>query len=115
MDKEQLLKELYSKLNITQKVEEKKEKASLKVLDLCIIFVFTFITLYTGIVLVMYFQIGSEPSALTAGVFGIFSGELLMCMLLQRTKIKLGKKDKDDDDNNNNDDDNDDMNNIIVG
>lgn len=65
------------------------EKKKLKDLDKYIIFSFTMIIIYTIIDKVTFLLTGGmESSTLTTVFFSVFGGEVLLCALIKRLKLK---------------------------
>ena len=69
-------------------------------LDKYIIFCFTVIIIYTIVHTIIFFKLGIEATVLNALFYGVFGGEVLLCALLKRLKLKqeheLVKKQLDD-------------------
>lgn len=62
-----------------------------------VVFTLTSLCLFTIAILVIFVVTGgSEPSALIACFFGTFGGELFMCAMIKRLKLKTEKGDKDE-------------------
>lgn len=65
-----------------------KRKSKYHALDIYIIFCFVCIILYTIVHTIIFYQTGSEASVLDALFYGVFGGEVLLCALLKRLKLK---------------------------
>lgn len=78
---------------MVRKSIKKKESSLYKY----VVFSLTSLCLFTIAILVIFVVTGgSEPSALIACFFGTFGGELFMCAMIKRLKLKTEKGDKDE-------------------
>lgn len=80
----------------TTKKEEKNKKKKLNGLDSYIIFSFTCIILYTISAYVVVIKTGQSLDVLTSLFFGVFGGEILLCALIKKLKLRSIKKDLDE-------------------
>lgn len=73
-----------------KKQERKKhrQKKKLKGLDKYVIFCFTTILIYTISQTVVTIKTGVESSTLTTCFFSVFGGEVLLCALIKKMKLK---------------------------
>jgi len=67
------------------------KKKKLNDLDKYIIFSFTVLITFTIVCTVIYCIKGDEPSTLITSVFASFGGELLLCAMIKRLKLKKGE------------------------
>lgn len=87
-----------TKTNDTKKTGTKNIHA----LDVYIIFCFISIIIYTVVHTLIFYKLGIEATVLDALFYGVFGGEVLLCALLKRLKLKqefestLKKTNKDD-------------------
>lgn len=87
-------------------MREKKtrKKSKYHALDLYIGFCFVCIIIYTIVHTLIFYQNGTEANVLSALFYGVFGGEVLLCALLKRLKLKqeheqyMKSKEKQDDD-----------------
>ncbi len=70
--------------NSTKKRSTKKYHA----LDLYICFCFVCIIIYTIVHTYIFYKLGIEARVLDALFYGVFGGEVLLCALLKRLKLK---------------------------
>ena len=78
----------------------------MKTTDKILIIVFSFLTIYTTVVLWIFSRMGLEPAVLTGCVFGACTGELGICWRIWKQKdirqsrewAKEDEKDKEKDD-----------------
>lgn len=88
----------------TQKLVTKKRQPKYHALDIYIAFCFGCIIVYTIIHTWIFYKIGVEARVLDALFYGVFGGEVLLCALLKRLKLKqeheqyMKSKEKQDDD-----------------
>lgn len=81
-----------------------KRKSKYHALDLYIGFCFVCIIIYTIVHTYIFYKLGTEASVLDALFYGVFGGEVLLCALLKRLKLKqeheqyMKSKEKQDDD-----------------
>ena len=69
-----------------------KKKRKISGLDKYVIFSFVAILIYTIAQTVVTIKTGVESSTLTTCFFSVFGGEVLMCALIKRLKLKNEKK-----------------------
>ena len=69
-----------------------KQKRRISGLDKYVIFSFVAILIYTIAQTVVTIVTGVESSTLTTCFFSVFGGEVLMCALIKRLKLKNDKK-----------------------
>lgn len=83
-------------------MRRKKPKKKLNTLDKYIIFVLSFITIYTIAHTIIFYLTGQEAKTLDRLVFSTLGGELLLCFMIKRlklheeAKIIFGKKKSND-------------------
>lgn len=86
-------KVLKSDIGKTQKSETKKVQTKrikkYHALDLYISFSFVCIIIYTVVHTIIFYKTGIEATVLDALFYGVFGGEVLLCALLKRLKLKL--------------------------
>ena len=70
----------------------KKKKKRISALDKYVIFSFAAILIYTIAQTVVTIRTGVESSTLTTCFFSVFGGEVLMCALIKRLKLKNERK-----------------------
>lgn len=68
-----------------------RKAAKLKDLDKYIIFSFTVLIIFTIVCTVIYCLKGDEPETLITAVFGVWGGELLLCAMIKRLKLRKGE------------------------
>lgn len=69
-------------------MKKTKNKSKYHTLDLYIGFCFVCIIIYTGVHTFIFYQNGTEANVLDALFYGVFGGEVLLCALLKRLKLK---------------------------
>ena len=74
------------------KTGNKKKRKKISGLDKYVIFSFVAILIYTIAQTVVTIKTGVESSTLTTCFFSVFGGEVLMCALIKRLKLKNEKK-----------------------
>ena len=74
------------------KTGNKKKRKKISGLDKYVIFSFVAILIYTIAQTVVTIVTGVESSTLTTCFFSVFGGEVLMCALIKRLKLKNDKK-----------------------
>ena len=67
---------------------KKKRTKKYHALDLYIIFCFVCIIIYTVVHTFIFYKLGIEATVLDALFYGVFGGEVLLCALLKRLKLK---------------------------
>ena len=72
----------------------KKQKKELRFSKIIIIAVITIILIFTGCVLYIYNNRGSEPNVIIASFFAFMTGEVLALAKIKLTEISDEKKDK---------------------
>lgn len=82
------------KLKKLEDLQKKQSKKKLNDLDKYLIFAFTSLILFTIAVLIIYIFVHDEPAVLVGCFFGAFGGEILMCALIKRLKLRKEMKDK---------------------
>lgn len=70
------------------KAVNKKKRKKISGLDKYVIFSFVAIVIYTIAQTVVTIRTGVESSTLTTCFFSVFGGEVLMCALIKRLKLK---------------------------
>ena len=68
--------------------KKKTRKNKYHALDLYIAFSFVCIIIYTIVHTFIFYKIGIEATVLDALFYGVFGGEVLLCALLKRLKLK---------------------------
>lgn len=71
-----------------QERRRQRKKKKLKGLDKYVIFCFVSIIIYTIAQTVVTIKTGAESSTLTTCFFSVFGGEVLLCALIKRFKLK---------------------------
>ena len=69
-------------------MKKKSKKNEYHALDVYIVFCFICIIAYTAVNTYIFYQTGTEASVLDALFYGVFGGEVLLCALLKRLKLK---------------------------
>lgn len=67
---------------------KKENPKSNHTLDKYIIFCFICIIIYTIVHSIIFYQNGTEATVLSALFYGVFGGEVLLCALIKRLKLK---------------------------
>lgn len=67
---------------------EPKRTKKYHALDKYIIFCFMVIIIYTIVHTIIFYKLGIEATVLDALFYGVFGGEVLLCALLKRLKLK---------------------------
>lgn len=75
-----------------QERKKRRQKKKLKGLDKYIIFSFAAIIAYTIAQTALRIQTGVTDDTLTTCFFGVFGGEVLVCALIKRLKLKREEK-----------------------
>lgn len=98
-------KSVFSSIGKTQnKPTKKRSTKKYHALDLYICFCFVCIIIYTIVHTYIFYKLGTEANVLSALFYGVFGGEVLLCALLKRLKLKqeheqyMKSKEKQDDD-----------------
>lgn len=78
---------VWGMLQMKEKKSNRK-KSKYHALDLYIGFCFVCIIIYTIVHTVIFYKLGTEASVLDALFYGVFGGEVLLCALLKRLKLK---------------------------
>lgn len=84
-------------------MRKKKPKKKISALDKYIVFVLSFLSIYTIVHTVIFYLTGNEAKTLDRLVFSCLGGELLLCFFIKRlklheeAKIIFGKKKTDED------------------
>lgn len=81
-----------------QERRHQKKKKRMKGLDKYVIFCFISIIIYTIAQTVVTIKTGVESSTLTTCFFSVFGGEVLLCALIKRFKLKNGSQDEESED-----------------
>lgn len=74
------------------KAVNKKKRKKISGLDKYVIFSFTVLLIYTVAQTIVTIKTGVESSTLTTCFFAAFGGEVLMCALIKRLKLKNESK-----------------------
>lgn len=74
------------------KAGTEKKKKRIGALDKYVIFSFTVLLIYTVAQTIVTIKTGAESSTLTTCFFAAFGGEVLMCALIKRLKLKNESK-----------------------
>ncbi len=85
---------------VIQKQERRRQrkKKKLKGLDKYVIFCFVSIIIYTIAQTVVTIKTGVESSTLTTCFFSVFGGEVLLCALIKKFKLKNERKSEESED-----------------
>ncbi|MDE7322766.1 MAG: hypothetical protein K2N73_08500 [Lachnospiraceae bacterium] len=75
-----------------QKLRRQQKKNKLKGLDKYVIFCFVSLIIYTISQTVVIIKTEAESSTLTTCFFSVFGGEVLLCALIKRFKLKSESK-----------------------
>jgi hypothetical protein len=67
---------------------QKRTNKQIHALDVYIIFCFISIIIYTIVHTIIFYKLGIEATVLDALFYGVFGGEVLLCALLKRLKLK---------------------------
>lgn len=82
-----------------QERRRQRKKKKLKGLDKYVIFCFVSIIIYTIAQTVVTIKTGVESSTLTTCFFSVFGGEVLLCALIKRFKLKEKPKENESEEN----------------
>ncbi len=82
-----------------QECRRQRKKKKLKGLDKYVIFCFVSIIIYTIAQTVVTIKTGVESSTLTTCFFSVFGGEVLLCALIKRFKLKEEPKENESEEN----------------
>lgn len=82
-----------------QEYRRKRKKKKLKGLDKYVIFCFVSLIIYTIAQTVVTIKTGVESSTLTTCFFSVFGGEVLLCALIKRFKLKEKPKENESEEN----------------
>ena len=88
-------RELKRKQQVRRRQRKKKR---MKGLDKYVIFCFVVLIIYTAAQTIVTINTGVESSTLTTCFFGVFGGEVLLCALIKRLKLKNEPKESEDND-----------------
>lgn len=88
-------RELKRKQQVRRRQRKKKR---MKGLDKYVIFCFVVLIIYTAAQTIVTIKTGVESSTLTTCFFGVFGGEVLLCALIKRLKLKNELKESEDND-----------------
>lgn len=89
-----MLKLKMKRQEAVRKQERRRRKNKLKGLDKYIIFCFASLIIYTASQTMVTIRTGVESSTLTTCFFSVFGGEVLLCALIKRYKLKNESKEK---------------------
>lgn len=78
------------------KAVNKKKRKKISGLDKYVIFSFVAIVIYTIAQTAVTIKTGVESATLTTCFFSVFGGEVLMCALIKRLKLKNEKNESED-------------------
>lgn len=78
-------------------MKDAKTRKKLSGLDKYIIFSFTSIIIYTIVEHILVIKTGITLDLLTSLFYGVFGGEILMCALIKKLKLKQTKKEGEND------------------
>lgn len=90
---EKVTKQRYIRNIKTEKTEKRKKMSAL---DKYVIFSFTVLLIYTVAQTIVTIKTGVESSTLTTCFFAAFGGEVLMCALIKRLKLKNEKNESEE-------------------
>lgn len=79
-----------------QERRHQKKKKRMKGLDKYVVFCFVSIIIYTIAQTVVTIRTGVESSTLTTCFFSVFGGEVLICALIKRFKLKTESKESEE-------------------
>lgn len=82
-----------------QERRRQRKKKKMKGLDKYVIFCFVSIIIYTIAQTVVTIKTGVESSTLTTCFFSVFGGEVLLCALIKRFKLKEEPKENESEEN----------------
>lgn len=81
-----------------QENRRQRKKKRLKGLDKYVIFCFVSLIIYTIAQTIVTIKTGVESSTLTTCFFSVFGGEVLLCALIKKFKLKNGSKENESED-----------------
>lgn len=87
-----MLKLKMKRQKAVQKQERRRRRKKLKGLDKYVLFCFACLILYTISQTIVTIKTGVESSTLTTCFFSVFGGEVLLCALIKRLKLKNDEK-----------------------
>ena len=85
---ERALKQKRQKAVRKQDRRQQRKRKKLKGLDKYVIFCFVILILYTVAQTIVTIKTGVESSSLTTCFFSVFGGEVLLCAIIKRLKLK---------------------------
>lgn len=83
-----------------QRQERRRQRKKMNGLDKYVIFCFVSIIIYTISQTIVTIRTGVESSTLTTCFFSVFGGEVLLCALIKRLKLKNEDNSGESEDNN---------------
>lgn len=79
-----------------QEQRRQKRKKKMKGLDKYVIFCFVSLIIYTIVQTVVTIKTGVESSTLTTCFFSVFGGEVLLCALIKKFKLKNESREREE-------------------
>lgn len=67
-----------------------KKKKKLKTSHICLSCIFALLVVFIGLMIWLFYKMGSVPDTLIYSVFGLFTGELGFMSIIKSFKIKNG-------------------------
>ena len=67
-----------------------KKKKKIKTSQICLICIFSLLVIFIGLMIWLFYRMGSVPDTLIYSVFGLFTGELGFMSIIKSFKIKNG-------------------------
>lgn len=67
-----------------------KKRKKLKTSQICLICIFSLLLVFIGLMIWLFYRMGSVPDTLIYSVFGLFTGELGFMSIIKSFKIKNG-------------------------
>ncbi len=82
-----------------QVCRRQRKKKRMKGLDKYVIFCFVILIIYTAAQTIVTIKTGVESSTLTTCFFSVFGGEVLLCAIIKRLKLKSEPNKNESEDN----------------
>lgn len=95
---ERALKQKQQKAVRKQDRRRQRKRKKLKGLDKYVIFCFVVLIIYTAAQTIVTIKTGAESSTLTTCFFSVFGGEVLLCAIIKRLKLKNEPKENESED-----------------
>lgn len=77
-------------MKVLSGIEQLQKKKKMSTLDKYCIFSFTCLILFTIVMIIVQTVTGTTQDTLITCFFGAFGGELLLCAMIKRLKLKRG-------------------------